>query len=347
MLWPDGGTHKVPETKAEQEMRMRQKATPVTESHSPLVQRSLAQRIGRSFKGYATHYELVLMFLPVLLYFLIFRYVPMYGITLAFKKFNLGLGILGSPWVGLDNFEALFRTPTFLRAVRNTIIISLQRLVFGFPMPILLALMLNEVRHLRFKKTVQTVSYLPHFLSWVILSGLFLQILSPSTGPVNHILTEWFGRETPIFFLGDNKYFRGTLIFTDVWKGMGWGSILYLATISGIDPSLYEAAVMDGASRLQRIRHITLPFLVPTISILLILNVGGILDAGFDQVFNMYNEAVYETADIIDTYVYRVGLGQMRYSQGTAVGLFKNVIGFFLVILTNKVTQRINGNGVW
>lgn len=306
-----------------------------------------ARRILRSFRGYVTHYELVLMFLPVLAYFLLFRYVPMYGITLAFKKFNLAKGILGSPWVGLDNFTVLFATDTFVRAVRNTVVISLQRLAFGFPMPILLALMINEVRHLKFKKVVQTVSYLPHFLSWVILAGLFLQMLSPSTGPVNHILTQWFGLQEPIFFLGDNDWFRGTVIVTDIWKGMGWGSILYLATIAGIDTSLYEAAVMDGASRLQRIAHITLPCLVPTISVLLILNVGGILDAGFDQVFNLYNEAVYETADIIDTYVYRVGLGQMRYSQGTAVGLFKNVIGFFLVVVTNKISQRINGNGVW
>ena len=311
------------------------------------MKKSFTRSILKPFRGYVTHYELVLMFLPVLIYFLVFRYLPMYGITLAFKKFNLGLGILGSPWVGFDNFTTLFNTQTFLRAVRNTVIISLQRLVFSFPMPIVLALLLNEVRHLRFKKVVQTVSYLPHFLSWVILAGMFLQLLSPSTGPVNHILTQWFGRSDPIFFLGDNTYFRGTLIVTDIWKGMGWGSVLYLATISGIDTSLYEAAVMDGASRMQRMWYITMPSLVPTISILLILNVGGILDAGFDQIFNMYNEAVYETADIIDTYVYRVGLGQMRYSLGTAVGLFKNVIGFFLVIVTNRVSQRISGNGVW
>ena len=311
------------------------------------MKKPFTRSILKPFRGYVTQYELVLMFLPVLVYFLVFRYLPMYGITLAFKKFNLGLGILGSPWVGLDNFKTIFNTQTFLRAVRNTVIISLQRLVFSFPMPIVLALLLNEVRHLRFKNVVQTVSYLPHFLSWVILAGMFLQLLSPSTGPVNHILTQWFGRPDPIFFLGDNTYFRGTLIVTDIWKGMGWGSVLYLATISGIDTSLYEAAVMDGASRLQRIWYITMPSLVPTISILLILNVGGILDAGFDQIFNMYNEAVYETADIIDTYVYRVGLGQMRYSLGTAVGLFKNVIGFFLVIVTNRISQRISGNGVW
>ena len=311
------------------------------------MKKPFSRSILKPFRGYVTQYELVLMFLPVLVYFLVFRYLPMYGITLAFKKFNLGLGILGSPWVGLDNFTTLFRTQTFLRAVRNTVIISLQRLIFSFPMPIILALLLNEVRHLRFKKIVQTVSYLPHFLSWVILAGMFLQLLSPSTGPVNHILTQWFGRQDPIFFLGDNTYFRGTLIVTDIWKGMGWGSVLYLATISGIDTSLYEAAVMDGASRLQRMWYITMPSLVPTISILLILNVGGILDAGFDQIFNMYNEAVYETADIIDTYVYRVGLGQMRYSLGTAVGLFKNVIGFILVIVTNRISRRISGNGVW
>lgn len=299
------------------------------------------------FPAYKRHFELVLLFLPVLGYFIIFRYVPMYGITLAFKQYNLGLGILRSPWVGLDNFTVLFASPLFVRAVQNTVIISLQRLVFGFPMPIVLALLLNEVRHAGFKKTVQTISYLPHFLSWIILYGLFQQILSPSTGPINHALVGWFGLREPIFFLGDNRYFRATLIVTDIWKSMGWGSILYLATISGINPSLFEAAIVDGAGRLQRTWYITLPSLVPTIAILLILNVGGILDAGFDQIFNMYNPAVYATSDIIDTYVYRVGIGQMRYSQGTAVGLFKNAIGFVLVVITNKVSQRISGSGVW
>ncbi len=286
------------------------------------------------------------MFLPVVAYFFIFRYIPMYGITLAFKKFTLSLGIMGSPWVGLANFESLLRTTTFFRAVRNTVVISLLKLVCGFPMPIILAILLNEVRNLRFKKAVQTISYLPHFLSWVVLAGLFGQLLSPNNGAVNYILKQLFGIQ-PIYFLADNRWYRTTLIITDIWKEVGWGSIIYLATISSINSEIYEAAECDGADRFQRIWYITLPELLSTITILLILNVGRIMDAGFDQIFNTYNNVVMETGDIIDTYVYRRGLGSLEYSLATAVGLFKNVIGFVLVLATNLITKSINSYGLW
>ena len=206
---------------------------------------------------------------------------------------------------------------------------------------------MNEVTHLRFKKTVQTISYLPHFLSWVVLAGMFQQLLSPNNGAVNAVLRDVFGVKESIYFLGSNTYFRGTLIGTDLWKNVGWSSILYLATISGIDPTLYEAATVDGATRWQCTRYITLPSLVSTIVIMLILSVGSIMDAGFDQVFNLYNSAVYKTGDIIDTYVYRYGLGEMKYSFATAVGLFKNVIAFVLVLGTNLVARRISGEGIW
>lgn len=299
------------------------------------------------FRGYKKHFPLVIMFLPVIAFFFIFRYIPIYGIVMAFKDYKISLGIMKSPWCGLDNFTQIFDTYTFLRSFRNTLIISLQRLAFCFPMPIILALLLNEVRHLKFKKMTQTITYLPHFLSWVVLFGIFQQLLSPNTGAVNYILTHYFGLENSIYFLGDNSWFRPTLILTDIWKSTGWGSILYLAVISSINPNLYEAAVCDGASRLQRMWHITLPSILSTITIMLILTVGGILDAGFDQVFNMYNTAVYETGDIIDTYVYRYGLGRMQYSIGTAVGLFKNVIGFALVIGTNAIANRVSGTGIW
>jgi len=287
------------------------------------------------------------MLLPVVVYFIVFKYVPMAGIVMAFKDYKLGLGIWRSPWSGLENFRKAFSTLSFVRSVENTMIISLLKLAAGFPSAIVFALLLNEVRHAAFKRCVQTVSYLPHFLSWVVMAGILSQLLSPNNGAVNYLLTRWFGLEKPIYFLGDNNYFRATLVVTDLWKGVGWSSILYLATISSIDPCLYEAAICDGASRPQRIWYITLPSILPTITIMLILNCGSIMDAGFDQVLNLYNAAVYKTGDIIDTYVYRYGLGKMQYSLGTAVGLFKNLIGFSLVIITNFIARRLSGDGIW
>ncbi len=287
------------------------------------------------------------MFLPVVVYFVIFKYIPMAGIVIAFKDYKIKYGMFGSEWVGLANFTKAFATPTFARSVTNTLTISGLKLLFGFPAPIILALMLNEVSHVRFKKTVQTITYLPHFLSWVVLAGMFQQLLSPNNGAVNAVLRDVFGVQKSIYFLGDNHYFRGTLVVTDIWKNVGWSSILYLATISGIDQALYEAATVDGATRWQCTRYITIPSLVSTIVIMLILNVGSIMDAGFDQVFNLYNSAVYKTSDIIDTYVYRYGMGDMKYSLATAVGLFKNVIAFILVVGTNLITRRISGEGIW
>ena len=287
------------------------------------------------------------MFLPVVVYFVIFKYIPMAGIVIAFKDYKIKYGMFGSEWVGLANFTKAFATPTFARSVTNTLTISGLKLLFGFPAPIILALMLNEVSHVRFKKTVQTITYLPHFLSWVVLAGMVQQLLSPNNGAVNAVLRDVFGVQKSIYFLGDNHYFRGTLVVTDIWKNVGWSSILYLATISGIDQALYEAATVDGATRWQCTRYITIPSLVSTIVIMLILNVGSIMDAGFDQVFNLYNSAVYKTGDIIDTYVYRYGMGDMKYSLATAVGLFKNVIAFILVVGTNLITRRISGEGIW
>lgn len=301
----------------------------------------------RDFALYPRHMALTIMLLPTIAYFIVFKYIPITGIVMAFKDFQLGKGIWGSPWVGLKNFELAFSMPTFKRAFENTVIISLIKIVTGFPAPIILALLLNEVRHMKFKRTVQTISYLPYFLSWIVVAGLFMQLLSPNTGVINYILKNTFGLKEPIFFLGDNKWFRGTLILTDIWKGVGWGSILYIASISGIDPTMYEAAVCDGASRFQRLLYITLPSLMPTIIIMLILRVGNVMVAGFDQIFNMYNPAVYKTADIIDTFVYRYGIGQMKYSLSSAVGLFQNLIGFVLVIGMNFTANRINGSGIW
>jgi putative aldouronate transport system permease protein len=285
------------------------------------------------------------MFVPVVLYFVIFRYIPMYGVTIAFKDYKIRGTIMGAEWVGLENFRFLFNQPTFFRSVRNTLIISLLRLVSGFPMPIILAILLNEVRSVGFKKVTQTISYLPHFLSWVVLAGVFIPLLSPSTGPLNHIIRSLGGE--PIYFMADNNWFRPVLVFTGIWKEIGWGSIIYLATIAGISPELYEAAECDGANRFHKMLYITLPSLAPAITILLILNVGQMMNAGFDQVFNLYNTVVYETGDIIDTYVYRLGLQNFRYSFATAAGLFKTVIGFTLLVLTNAFVRRINDYGLW
>lgn len=298
------------------------------------------------FKKYIKYWDLCLMLLPVVVYFIIFKYIPMGGIVISFEDYKIGLGISGSSWVGFENFSKAFESFTFIRSIRNTLIISLLKLGFGFPAPIILALLLNEVRHGGYKKVVQTISYLPHFLSWVIMAGILSQLLSPNNGIIN-VLLQKLGMEKAIYFLGDNTYFRSTIVAADVWKGIGWGSILYLATIASIDPTLYEAAICDGASRMQRIRYITLPSLMPTITIMLILNLGSILDAGFDEILNLYSAAVYETGDIIDTYVYRVGLIDWNYKLSTAIGLFKNLIGFSLVVATNAIAKKLSGDGIW
>jgi putative aldouronate transport system permease protein len=234
---------------------------------------------------------------------------------------------------------------SFREVFRNTLIISSLKLVFGFPAPIIFALLLNEMRALRFKKAVQTISYLPHFVSWVILGGLFMQFLSPSSGPINIVLKSLDMR--PIYFLADKNWFRPVLVITSIWKGVGWGSIIYLASLAGIDPGLYEAAEIDGAGRFRKAISITLPSLVPVITIMFIFSIGGIVKDDFDQIFNLYNHAVYSVGDVLGTYTYRVGLVDMRYSFSTAVGLFTNVISFALIILTNTITKRVNEYGLW
>lgn len=315
-----------------------------------MAQSTLVKTNGKkrsSWYGYIKHWQLVLMFLPVIFAMITFHYIPMYGIVIAFKDFKLSKGIMGSNWVGLLQFQKLLKIPSFLEVFRNTVWISALKILFGFPAPILLALLINEIRNIQFKKVIQTVSYLPHFLSWVVLGGIFKQFLSPSTGFVNQIIMMLGGNS--IYFLADPSVFVGTLIVTDIWKGVGWGTIIYLACIAGISPELYEAARVDGANRLQRVLHITLPGLIPVISIQFILNAGNLVNAGFDQIFNLYNENVYRVADIIDTYVYRRGLIDQQYSFSAAVGLFKNIISFALVLFTNVVVKKLNGGegGIW
>ncbi|SFS45788.1 sugar ABC transporter permease [Paenibacillus sp. BC26] len=289
------------------------------------------------FRGYG---GLLLMMIPGMLYFLIFHYLPMYGVILAFKDFKMLEGILNSPWVGFKHFDKAFSDSNFYKVLKNTLIISVYKLVFGFPVPIVFALLVNEIRSARFKKIVQTISYLPHFISWVVLSGIFIMIFSLD-GPINLIM-KLLGMD-PVLFMADVSYFRTILVITSIFQGFGWGSIIYFAAISGIDPQLYEAAIMDGAGRLKRMIYITIPMLIPVISILLILSMAGILDAGFDQIFNMYNAKVYGVADIIDTFVYRKGLIDMNYSYSTAVGLFKSVVALILIVSVNWIVKMIGG----
>ncbi len=299
----------------------------------------------KEFKKYVKYKQLVILFIPAFIYYVVFKYAPIYGIQIAFKDYKIMKGMWESSWVGFDNFKYLFNLASFWEVFKNTIILSIYKLAFGFPAPIIFAILLNEIKNRVFKRTIQTVSYLPHFLSWVILASFFMQLLSPSTGPINILLKE-LGMQ-PIYFVADPKWFRSVLISTKIWKEIGWGSIIYLAALSNIDPAMYEAAGIDGASRFQKMFYITLPSLVPVITIMLILSIGRMLNDDFEQVMNLYNAAVYKVGDVLSTYTYRVGLVKMRYSIATAVELFKNIIGFTLIISANKIAKKVGEYGIW
>ena len=288
---------------------------------------------------------LYLFLVPCIAYFVIFKYLPMYGVVLAFKDYKMSLGVLHSPWVGLENFKHFFESMYFVRIIRNTLVISFLRLILAFPAPIILALIINEISRAKFKKIIQTITYLPHFISWVVLGGIFITLLSPTRGAVNQIIKILGGK--PVYFMALNGWFLVVLISSGMWQSVGWGSIIYLSGIAGINPELYEAAQIDGASRIQKMWRITIPGLTPYIVVLFILNLGRIMDAGFDQVFNMYNSQVYEVADIIDTYVYRVGIVDGDFSYSAAVGLFKNLIGLALVIVSNASIKRVSEYSLW
>ena len=294
---------------------------------------------------YRSHLGLFSMVVPVLAFFLVFCYVPMVGLVIAFKDYVMTDGIFGSAWVGWDNFRRLFSSEDFPRAIRNTLTISILRLGVGFFAPVILALLLNELRLAAYKRSIQTLTYLPHFFSWVILGGIFLMIFG-GQGPVNAGV-KLLGAK-PITFLTDDAWFITILITTGIWQGAGWGAIIYLAALSGISPSLYEAATIDGANRWQQTRHITIPSLVPTMITLFILALGGILTAGFDQIYNMYNPLVFDVADIIDTYVLRRLMG-LDLSLATAAGMFQGVVGLVLVVGSNFLAKKISKGeqGVW
>jgi putative aldouronate transport system permease protein len=289
----------------------------------------------RSTRRLWKYKEYYMLALPGLAAYILFRYLPMGGIIIAFKDYSLVKGVFGSQWVGLDVFKTLFHNEEFRIALRNTLIISVYKIVFTFPAPIVLALLLNEVRRQFFKRTVQTLVYLPHFVSWVVISGILYLLLSPDTG----IVTLLGMHKSPLI---SADHFRALLIVSELWKDVGWGTVIYLAAISGINQEMYEAATMDGANRFQRMVSITLPSISSTIIVLLILRMGHILEAGFNQVFILYNPMVYDVADILDTYVYRVGLTMGRFSFAAAAGVFQSAVGLALILAVNYLTKRLS-----
>jgi len=309
-------------------------------SSVPAAKSGHASKLGRHWREWRKHKYYFVLLLPGLVYFALFHYWPMAGITIAFKDFRLLDGILGSPWVGLKWFRILFEAPDFWTALENTIIISFYKLIFNFPAPIILALLLNEIYNSTFKRIVQTIVYFPHFLSWVILGGILFSLFSSDSGLISFLGL----KASPLM---DPGSFRSFLVLSEIWKEMGWGTIIYLAAISGINPELYEAARMDGASRLHLVRHITLPSISSTIVILLILRTGQILHVGFEQIFILYNPLVFEVSDVLDTYVYRLGLTMGRYSFATAAGLFQSFVGLLLLLVTNWVARRMGERGIW
>lgn len=274
------------------------------------------------------------MLLPMLLLVLVYSYIPMLGNIIAFQKFVPSLGVLNSKWIGLDNFRYVFNLPSTAQVIYNTIIIASMKIVASLIIPTIIALLLNEINRKLFwvKKSVQTLIYLPHFISWVLLSGIIIDILSPRTGIINKVIT-LFGFE-PIYFLTSNSWFRFVMVSTDVWKEFGFSTIIFLAAITSIDPTLYEAASIDGAKRLRQTWHITLPGMKPIILLMAILSLGNILNAGFDQIFNLYNPLVYETGDILDTLIYRTGIVNAQYGVATAIGIFKSMVGCFLISIS-------------
>ena len=285
-----------------------------------------------------------LFLVPAIIWYILFSYLPIYGITIAFKDYNIVKGVWDSPWVGMKNFVRIFSDANFSRAFRNTIFISFLKLIFVTPCGLVLALLLSEVKNKLFKNTVQSLSMLTHFFSWVVIASIMTVLLSPTTGVVNEIISMLGG--TPIYFLAEDNWFLFWVVLSDIWESAGWNALVFIAAIGGISPDLYEAASIDGAGRWQKMFHITLPCLSGTICTVLILKLGSLLSGNFNQIFNLYNSAVMDVADILDTYVYRLGINSMQYSYSAAVSLFQNMISLVLVLVVNKIVKRINQEGI-
>lgn len=287
---------------------------------------------------------LYLMILPVIIYYIMFHYVPMYGAIIAFKQFVPSKGILGSEWVGFKHFADFFSSIYFFRVIKNTILLSFTNLVCGFPAPIILALLLNEIKSPLFRRITQTITYMPHFITLVVVAGI-IRYFTLSDGLINDILA-FFGSER-ISFLQQPEAFRPIYVISEIWQQVGWGTIIYLAAISGIDQQQYEAARIDGATKFQQIRHITFPGILPTVMIMLILALGNIMNIGFEKIILLYSASIYETADVISTYVYRKGILEFNYGYSAAVGLFNSFINFGILLLANYVSKRVSKNSLW
>ncbi|WP_242214849.1 sugar ABC transporter permease [Bacillus cereus group sp. BfR-BA-01383] len=295
-------------------------------------------------KSFRKNWELYLLISPVIAYFIVFHYIPMYGVQIAFKDFIATLGIWDSPWVGMKHFERFFNSYYFWRLIKNTLIIGIYTLLVAFPIPIIIALMLNEVRNSKFKKFVQTIIYAPHFLSTVVVVGMLILFLKPD-GLINQIIILVGGK--PIAFMSEPSWFKTLYVFSDVWQTMGWSSIIYLSALTAVDYSLHESAMIDGASRFQRIWHINIPTIMPTIIILFILNAGSVMSVGFEKVFLMQNTLNMSTSDVISTFVYRSGIEQAEYSFSAAIGLFNSIINFIMLVMVNFFAKKVNQTSLW
>ena len=302
-------------------------------------ERQVQRRIARK------NLNLYLFLIPGILFIIIFRYMPMYGLITGFQDYNIFTGILHSPWVGLKHFKTLFASPDFYKVLRNTLIISCGKILFTFPMSVLIAILLNEIGNHFCKKLFQTVLYLPHFLSWVIITGLVVTACSPSSGVINQMITSLGGK--PVSFLMDNSWFRTVVIGSEAWKEIGYSAIVFIAAITGINPELYEAAKVDGAGKIKQIIHITLPGMISIILLMFILKLGGVLNANTEQILLMYNPTVYKTGDVLGTYIYRTGVSQMNYSYATAIGLFESLVGLALVLAGNYTSKKATGRSIW
>jgi len=288
---------------------------------------------------------LLLLFLPALAYYALFKYVPMFGILISFKDYNAFKGVWASEWVGFKFYSLFFHSPNFPRLLKNTTLLGIYRVVFGFPAPIVLALLLNEVRHMVVKRFVQSVSYLPHFISTVVAVSMLFLFLSPTNGLVNNVI-ESFGFES-VNFMQNSNYFRTLYVLSEIWQHVGWETIIYLAALTAIDPQLYEASRVDGASRRHQLLHITIPGIRPAIIILFILNIGNVLDIGFEKVLLMLNPSIYSTADILSTYVYRTGIQSLNYSYGTAIDLFTSFVNLLFILSANWISRRVSETSLW
>ncbi len=290
-------------------------------------------------------FPLHLMLIPAVVLVAIYSYGSMAGVSIAFQKFNPAKGLFGSPWIGFSNFQKLFAMPNIWQVIHNTVLISMAKMAGGVLVPVTFALLLNELRHIRRKRGIQTAVYLPNFLSWVILAGLFRDILSPSSGVINQLLG--IAGIEPVFFLGNKGWFPATMVITDIWKTFGFGSVIYLAALTGIDPALYESAMIDGAGRWKQTLHITLPGILSTIVLMTVLSMANILNGGFDQIYNMYSPSVYATGDILDTFVFRLGIERAQFALSTAAGLFKSVVSFVFIVASYWLADRYAGYRVF